>query len=49
MVRSVYRIEFDIVSTHFPYVCFYLQKQLNVPYSLVKHLPGDCLKGNCNN
>ena len=32
----------------FPYVCFYLEKQLNVPYSLVKHLPGDCLEANCN-
>ena len=49
MVRSVYRIEFYIGFNSFSICVFYLEKQLNVPYSLVEHLPGDCLEGNCNN
>ena len=32
----------------FPYVCFYLEKQLSIPYSYVKHVPGDCSEANCN-
>ena len=29
-------------------MCFYLEKQLNAPHSLIEHLPGDCLEANNN-
>ena len=33
----------------FPAVWFYLEKQSNTPVRVIKHLPGDSLKDNCNN